>query len=520
MAERGCVSPGEDRDTNGEKVEPAPATPARPSEALSAGEVRERAAAGVILLVGRSVVLRIIGLGSNVVLARLLVPADFGVVGLGLAIIAFGSFAAEAGLGAGLVRRADAPNESEMRAITGLQLTIASAISLFAASGALAFGGSGPVTALMMLSLPVMAFRTPQLIVLDRELDYRIRVVVEVVETVVYAAWAIGGALLGLGAWSIASATVVRVLLGSGLLARMTPLGLVMPSFDFGPIRPLLAFGARLQGVGALQKGHDLILAGGIVAIGGLVPLGIWTLAMRVLQIPAMIYEAIFSVSFPAFARIRHAEGEIGPMVQRSVSALAVTCGLVLAVVAGVAPAAIPLVFGEDWADAALIMPGACFALAISAPVNIGMLSMLTATGDAATALRATLVGGPVRLTLSLLGMHLFGVWALGVGWALGALSELPIVVPRAERAAGRRLRSSLVVPLLAATLAGTTGFLTADQIEDHLPATTAAAAVSACTFAGILSILDRRSLRDTMVLLRRAVTAARAREASPRDQI
>ena len=74
-----------------------------PGDLLDADEVRRRAAGGAAALGVRNVVLLAAGLLANLVLARLLVPSDFGYVALGQTLALVGSYLASGGLGIALI---------------------------------------------------------------------------------------------------------------------------------------------------------------------------------------------------------------------------------------------------------------------------------------------------------------------------------------------------------------------------------------------------------------------------------
>jgi hypothetical protein len=76
-----------------------------PGDLLDADEVRRRAAAGAAALGVRNVVLLAAGLVANLVLARLLVPSDFGYVALGQTLALVGSYLASGGIGIALIGR-------------------------------------------------------------------------------------------------------------------------------------------------------------------------------------------------------------------------------------------------------------------------------------------------------------------------------------------------------------------------------------------------------------------------------
>src|SRR5205807_297088 len=97
-----------------------------------------------------------------------------------------------AGIGAGLIRGRHAPKRSDLEAFLGLQLLVGLILVAGTAPVAIQFGQVGLVTLLMVLSLPVVAFRGPGAIVFERELRYRPLVVIELIETAAYYTWAVG----------------------------------------------------------------------------------------------------------------------------------------------------------------------------------------------------------------------------------------------------------------------------------------------------------------------------------------
>ena len=289
---------------------------------------------------------------------------------------------------------------------------------------------------------------------------------------------------------------MVKAAVGALSVARLTPLGLIRPTLDIAAVRPLLGFGARFQALGLLQLGQQVALTACIGAVGGLTSLGLWSLAERVLQLPQLLFRPLWGIGIPAYSRLLQAGEDVGRLVQRSVTTLAVVGGVVLAPLGGTATAYIPLVFGEKWSEAAEILPGACMALAISAPVNICMVAMLYAAGDAATPLRASIVHAFVRLPLALVGLHYFGLWALGAAWFAAQAVELPIVVRRTRTVVGLPVGREIVLPVLATATAGGAAWAVVDALDRGVPALAAGVGVSWLLFGTIMAVGDRPALR------------------------
>ena len=92
-------------------------------------EVRRRAAAGALLIAIRTATTQMIALIGNIILARLLVPEDFGAVAFGATLVAVATFFSDGGVGVALIRRGDDPSRDDLRALLGFQLATSSALA-------------------------------------------------------------------------------------------------------------------------------------------------------------------------------------------------------------------------------------------------------------------------------------------------------------------------------------------------------------------------------------------------------
>ena len=144
--------------------------------------------------------------------ARLLTPYDFGLVAVGTTVLTFGMFLSDGGVGTALIRRPEPPTKSELQALVAFQFGLDVILVVVVGLVMLPFGLLGQVTTVIVLSLPLGAFRTPAYILYERRLNYRPMAIVEIVETSVYYVWAIATISLGWGVWGLATAFVVRAL--------------------------------------------------------------------------------------------------------------------------------------------------------------------------------------------------------------------------------------------------------------------------------------------------------------------
>lgn len=496
-----------------------PLTPADPAWAdplahdepadMAAG-IRRRTAAGMVLVATRSLVVLGLGTGGSVVLARLLTPRDFGLVALGGVLMAYAQFLSDGGLGATLIRDRHEPDRLDYANALGFQLAASSTLALIVAVVGMQFGEVGLLAALMIASLPILAFRAPGAIALERRLDYQPLVVIEVAETVSYYVWAIGTALLGWGVWGLASAIVARAAFGTIVMLKVGPIGPILPRLSPSRVRRLLGFGASYQAVDVIGLLRDTGVNIITPAVAGVSALGLWTLVGRVLQPPLVVFQSLRRVSFPGMARLREQGGNSQALVERGLRLSTLAAGLVLAPLAACAPAMIPAVFGARWSGAAWAVPPACLGLLLASPFSVAASGYLYAEGDASAVLKVMSYSALGWYVAMLPLLPFVGVAALGIGQlAAGAVEAVLFAVAlrahlphiRAMRSIGRELAVIIVGAGLAWWVAYTG--------SHSLVTMCASAALALCLVVAGSWFVARGNFRDLISITRRSVTEA-----------
>ena len=173
----------------------------------------------------RGAIVALLALGSTVLLTRNLSATDFGIASLGISLATGAAIVSEVGLGAGLIRRIEPPMPVELRAVGGAQLLAALALIAVVWLIALPFGRIGTVIASMLACLPLLAFRTPGMITLERELEYSQVARIEVGEALAYVVALVPGLLAGGGVWGVVLAVNLRFVSGVALMAAIAPGG-------------------------------------------------------------------------------------------------------------------------------------------------------------------------------------------------------------------------------------------------------------------------------------------------------
>lgn len=477
----------------------------------STEELKRRAQAGIVMVAGRGALILLVSLGGQLVLARLLLPADFGAVAFGLTVVAFVSLFCDGGLGAGLIRRPQPPEREELQALTALQVSVASALTLAVGLAAPLLGRAGWITALIVLSAPLLTLQIPGRILLERDLRFDRVARAEVVQVLVFNVWAVTTVLAGASVWGLASAPVVRAAVGVVLFSRASPMGTPFPRFSWTRIRGLVRFGVRFQTVTALWLVREQGLNIGIAAVAGTTTLGLVSLGRRILEIPYLLLQALWRVSFPAMSQLVARNQPVTALLEKVVGTCATGLGLALVGLAAGAHGVVPGLFGDNWTQTAELIPPACLGLGIAGPVSIACQGYLFAVEDAAAVLRAGTFQTLALFATTLPLLPVLGILAVGAGWLVSYLAEAVVLGRAAARHTGARLVRPLLAPVACGVVAGALGWLVTSLAGATLIGGVAGAATAVTLMAGLLLVLDRVTFVETFRVITSSLRAARS---------
>ena len=350
----------------------------------------------------------------TLLLARLLAPEDFGVVAAGLTIIAFLEIALDLGVGAAVVYEQEQGVSHRVRTASTLNLVLSSgvaAVGVLAAPAVASFFQAEDSVGLFRLLFLYLVLRGAGQIpaaVLQRDLRFKERTVVDVTRSCTRAATSIACAVSDAGAWSIVLGLIAGELAGLVIAysyVRVVPTWRLQPAV----MSALLRFGVAVLGIkviSAVLTSSDKIIIGNRL---GPEELGLYVIAFRLPELAIDTVGWIFSsVAFPLYSQAR----AHGPEAFRSsmLKALRLTtlfgfsAGVGLAVVA---PLAVPVLFSDSWAPAV----GATVFLALAT----GVSSIGYASGDIFPA-----VGRPQTLLWLSASTVPFALLAFWLAWPYG----------------------------------------------------------------------------------------------------
>lgn len=405
----------------------------------------------------RSFLWALLSFGSNkavvfvttLVLARLLVPADFGLVAGGLALLAYLEVALDLGVGSTLVYEQQVGITRRVQTAFTINLVVAvtlTAVMLLAAPAVAAFLRTPDAVGLyrvLSLSLLFRGIGQVQIAVLRRDLDFRRRTIVDVARALVRAGVSIPMALSGFGAWALVWGVLAGELTSSVVAWRLTRF---RPTFavDRDALRPLLGFGMTVlvtRLVAEVSANSDYLVVGRRL---GPTELGYYSIAWR---LPELVIDSVLwvfsTVAFPVYAQARERGPEMfkEAMLQalRYVTLFSFPVGVGLAIVAR---DAILVLFSARWLPAAPIMAIVALTMAI---VSVGYASgdLYPAMGRPGLVLKLDLaLAVPIVACLWLAAPY--GITTVALVHLVAVLGYAPVRMALANHVVHATMRESL----------------------------------------------------------------------------
>ena len=298
---------------------------------------------------------------ATLVLARVLVPEDFGLVAFALALLAYVNNVAIHGVGETLVYRADARDQRV--ASTAWWLAVGLSVALVGAVWLLAplvarFGDRDAVWVLRVVSLylVVASLTSTQAYLFRHDLQFRKLFLPEQVSGFVRGGSAVALALAGAGVWSLVGGQLAGAVVGAATLAwisRWRP-SLTVAGDQVGPMLRVGSAFTAVALIGEAAKNLDFVIVG--IRLGA-DELGYYVLAFRLPELAVLaIFEVAWGVLFPFYSRVRDERGDDedvrGPLAEAYVRTLRVGGLLAFPLALGIAALARPLVttlYGDRW---------------------------------------------------------------------------------------------------------------------------------------------------------------------------
>ncbi len=429
-------------------------------------ELGSRALQAVIWLYGLRIISRAISLVRNIVLARLLTPGDFGLLGIAMLTAGFLEVFTRSGLEHSVIQRSQV-NRHELNALwtfdalRGLLLSALMFLAAPAIGAALSSPESVPVIRVMSIIPATWFLRHIDFIILQKELEFRKIFYIEAAAETINIIVGISLALAYRNVWALVISMIagrVTIVVGSFVVSTAYPRFV----WDWSVIKDHFRYGRQILATGISQYTYNNIDDLFVVKVLGVSALGFYRWAYTFGNLVTTELTLVLArVLFPAFSKLKDDISRLRNGFVRSQKALSLIVAPTTAFLVFFAEPLIGVVLGDKW----LPMVPALQVLAVWG----GIRAFREVCGDVFRA-----VGRPAVVaytTFAKLGVMLALLWPArqygiaGVGGVvlLTSVLEFPVLMGLTARQLQTRhmtLYRPLVLPVIIAFGAGGASFL------------------------------------------------------------
>jgi len=393
------------------------------------GQIKGRMARGAVWMVALRLSVTLLGFASTVILARLLLPADFGLVALGTSMVAAIDLLTSFRFDVALIQNQKAGSEEYDTAWTLNQLLgLALALLLCLAAWPAALFYEDPRLAPIILALAIGALldgvQNVGVVNFRRDLEFGREFAFTVSKKVVQVLVAGGLAWWWRSYWALACGILASSI--TGVVASYVMDG-YRPRWSLARAKELFGFSKWLvvdNLMFFLRHRSSTVLIGKLAGPG---PLGLFSLAYDLAMLAHNNLSApIDRAMFPGYARLA-GDRDVLRTSYLGVAGMTALIAVPLAVgVASAAPTLVPLLFGDRWLGSIPLVQVLGFASALSL-TGAGATAVYLAIGKPRLLIWIALVHTTTLLTTMLFLLPSLGV--MGAAWAYLAAAGVTLPV-------------------------------------------------------------------------------------------
>lgn len=437
-------------------------------------QLRSRSVRGVAITMSTQLLRFFLRFGYQVLIARLLLPKDFGLVAMAGPAISFIQLFTDLGLSQATIQHKEI-NQKQLSFLFWVSLCagLLFAIVSTALAPLVARFYHEPRLTAVMAALGCMLFLTgcysQHMALLYRRMNYRALGIIDITNFITGALAGLGAAWAGAGYWSIVINQAVSTLVALVMAWAVTGWVPGMPG-RFAEMRPLLHFGGNITGfniVNFFSRNSDNILIGRFC---GPQPLGLYDRAFKLMLLPFGQISAPFSdVALPLLAKSVEQPEFYRRAYRRMLEAVLILLYPGIAFMIICSHDLVVLALGARWADVAPIFALLGFDALVS-PIGNSMGWLFVSQGRTREMRDWGIIASLIFVAGFAIGLH-WGPRGVAAAYAISGLIEISFLWKIVTRRGPLRERDFLAVllPFLVA-LPASFAFLLAVHI--HLPGT------------------------------------------------
>jgi len=362
---------------------------------------------------------------SSIILARLLTPREYGLIGMTTIFIAISQSFIDSGFKQALIRKKDC-TQADYSTVFYFNLLISAIFYLVLFVFANYIGQFfeepqlGGILRVLGIGLVINALTLVQQTQLNKNINFKLQTRISVVSSLVSGAISISMAFMGYGVWSLVAKTLSGAFVSSLLLWwwRDWKPSLI---FSWDSFREMFAFGSRLLMSGLLHTLYKNIYNLVIGKYFSAAELGFYTQAQTFQKLPSQHLSGVIQrVSYPVLATLQDDIPRLRAAYRKVIqNTMLITFVLMLGMAAVAEPLLITFV-GEQWRPSIVYLQLLCF-VGMLYPLHAINLNMLQVQGRSDLFLRLEVLKKVLAVPVIVIGV-LFGIKVMIVGMFVNTL--------------------------------------------------------------------------------------------------
>lgn len=475
-----------------------------------------RAVRGGAVMISAQGLKLVITTASTLVLARLLTPHDYGLVGMVVVVTGFIALFKNLGLSTAMIQKAELTHEQTSTlfwinllasvAITLLTLGLAPLVAWFYAEPELT-----KITAAYAIGFVVSGLGSNHEALIKRQMRFGTLAGIEISSQVIGIVVAIVLAMRGAGVWALVFnqlAYFTSYSIGLWLFCNWFP---AAPRRNTG-VRPMLAFGRDLTGYNVLNyftRNLDNLLVG---KFWGAQQLGFYSKAYQLLLLPLeQLGMPLDGIALTTLSRLNDSAVRYRQIFLRMLDKVAMFSMPLVAFMIVTSDWLVRIVLGAQWSQAAAIF-AVLGLVGLFEPVANTMGWLMISQGRSRDVLHWGLVNSSITVASFLVGLR-WGAFGVAVAFStIGAFIRIPLLFWFATRVGPVRasdIYKSMAVPLVAAAvvLGAIYGFRQAMELKPLVGVVCSAAiAMVGTAIVFLITPKGRTGISDLRLIVRQLI--------------
>jgi teichuronic acid exporter len=420
--------------------------------------LKEQAITGVVWSSAGTISLFAIEFVIGIILARLLTPSEFGLIGTITVIIAISQVFVNSGFSQALVRQQNCTQEDYSTAfffnlIIGVAfflvlLVSAESISIFFNNPSLK-----PLIQVLGLTLIINALTLVQNARLIKEINFKLLTRVTVIASVVSGIIAVVMALGELGVWCL----IAKTLINQGLvLVMLWHFNRWKPNLVFkkDSFMKLFGFGSKLLFSGLIGTIFNNLYYATIAKYFSVQTLGYYTRAELFKNFPSQTVEKVItSVGYPLLAKVQNDSIRLNSGFRQIFTITFYIVSILMFGLAAVADSMIITLVGEQWRGSIVYLQMLCF-VGLLYPLNSININLLNVIGRSDLYLKLQLISQLLTIPIILIAI-VYGIKVMILGICINSLFAYFYFTKVASRFSGYGVSNQIkdIMPHLSVAL-------------------------------------------------------------------